>query len=66
MVGCVRGVEHPSERDVRVVCALTLDLSFASSRIGIASHGRCSNTLALSVKKQTGSDPKMRGTLDER
>jgi hypothetical protein len=42
-----------------------LGLSYASNRIGIGSPGRCSNTFALSVKKQNGSDLAMRGTLDE-
>jgi hypothetical protein len=65
MVGCVRGIEHPSERGVRVVCALMLGPSYAPSRIGIASPGRCSNTFALNAKRQTAHDPAMRRTLDE-
>jgi hypothetical protein len=65
MVGCVGVAEHLSEHGVRVVCALMLDLSFALSRIGIALHGRCSNTFALSVRRQAGSDPTMKGMLDE-
>jgi hypothetical protein len=65
MAGCVRGAEHPSEHDERVVCALTLDPSYAPNRTGIASRGRCSNTFALSVKRQNGSNPATRGTLDE-
>jgi hypothetical protein len=61
----VREAQDPSEHDVRVVCASMLGLSYASNRIGIGSPGRCSNTFALSVKRQNGSDLAMRRTLDE-
>jgi hypothetical protein len=65
MAAYVKGVEHPSELGVRVVCALMLGPSYAPNRIGTASRGRCSNTFALSVKRPNGSNPKARGTLDE-